>query len=96
MWAENESDGKGRKGTGGQHDDAWNRWPAISNKAWQRRHCAERLAACEKAWRAGLPPAVAHALEICRLYRQPPPEWVIEAVTKVVKEHPASFHAIVT
>ena len=53
--------------------------------AFDRHRCAEKLAAYEKAWRDGLQLAVVAALETCRLYRQPPPEWVSGAVAKVVQ-----------
>jgi hypothetical protein len=52
---------------------------------WYRHRCAECVAACEKAWRAGVKLAVADAVDICRLYRQPPPEWLGEAVAAITK-----------
>jgi hypothetical protein len=60
-------------------------------ESFARRRCAEQLAACEKAWRAGLLLAVTKGLEICRLYRQPPPGWIVGAVAKVVKERMTKF-----
>lgn len=50
------------------------------------RRCAEMLAACEKAWRSGLRLAVADAVEICRLYRQAPPDWLADAVATTITQ----------
>lgn len=50
---------------------------------WATHRCAETLAACERACRSGLSLAVADAVEICRLYHQPPPDWLAEAVASV-------------
>jgi hypothetical protein len=55
------------------------------------KRCAGMLAACEKAWRSGLLLAVADAVEICRLSRQPPPDWLAEAVAVTVTKRMTKF-----
>lgn len=64
----------------------FNPWPSYqpTPEEWAARRCAELLAACERAWRTGLQLAVADAVEICRSYRQPPPDWLADAVASIV------------
>ena len=49
----------------------------------------ERLAECKKLWDSALPnqfSAVPYAAELCRLYGQPPPVWLVDAAFDVVGE----------
>jgi hypothetical protein len=67
--------------------DEFDNWPLQHEDAevWAARRCTELLAYCEKAWLAGISPAVADAVAICRTYRQAPPAWLVEAVITVAK-----------
>jgi hypothetical protein len=79
-------------------DDDWRKnydpWPKyqIADDLLGKRRCAELVAGCEKAWRTTrLPLAVADAVEICRMYRQPPPEWLVEAVVSIAVKGMSPF-----
>ena len=50
-----------------------------------RDRCADMLSRCEKAYHSGLLLAVAEAVEICHMWRQPPPRWLVDAVTTTVR-----------
>jgi hypothetical protein len=74
--------------------------PANKNNdtgVWLEKRCNEMLASREKVWRSGSKTnhssercaamlAVVDAIAICRLYRQPPPEWLEEAVASIVDD----------
>jgi hypothetical protein len=53
-------------------------------KAWRRDLCEQHLEHCERAWRAGVLMAISEAVATCRMYCEPPPEWLAEAVAGLV------------
>ena len=53
---------------------------------WRARRCAEMLALCQKAYRSGVLLAAAEAVEVCRMWRQPPPDWLVDAVAVAISK----------
>lgn len=53
---------------------------------WRAHRCAEMLAHCEKAYNSGMMLAAAEAVEICRIYRQPPQDWMVDAVADAISK----------
>ena len=62
----------------------WEGWNAEKQAHWAERRFGDHLAACETAWRAGIAQAVTDAVSWCRVYQQPPPVWLEQAVARVV------------
>jgi hypothetical protein len=67
-------------------DHPWN-WPAGEQEREHQRDFARRLDWLERHWRAGDSPAVAEAARLCRLFRQPPPPWLVDAIAGLVDQH---------
>jgi hypothetical protein len=61
----------------------WN-WPTGEQ---EREHIARRLDLLEHDWRRGDLLAAAEAARLCRLYRQPPPPWLVNAIATLVDQH---------
>jgi hypothetical protein len=76
----------------GDTDPGPDGWPADprhpanreSAEQWRARTFERRMAACESAWRAGNLLAVLDAVASSAQLRQPPPAWLIEAVSALV------------
>jgi hypothetical protein len=51
---------------------------------WRAQRCADMLADREKAYHQGLLLAAADAVLICHMWRQPPPDWLPDAVAVAI------------
>jgi len=60
--------------------------PDASDAEWRQRHFAREIQACRRAFLAGVTPAIAEAADVCRLYDQPPPEWLCQAIGDLVQQ----------
>jgi hypothetical protein len=67
-------------------DHPWN-WPAEEQEREHQRAFARRLDLLGHDWREGDLLAAAEAARLCRLYRQPPPPWLVDAIAALVDQH---------
>jgi hypothetical protein len=58
----------------------------VAFDAYRLARFTERMEACREAFMAGMTPALAAALDECRLFGQAPPEWLCAAVGDLVQE----------
>src|SRR5689334_1046243 len=58
-------------------DHPWNKQQDINE--WRCLRFADHMAACQRAWEAGSAYALKDALALCGIFRQVPPEWLINA-----------------
>jgi len=50
---------------------------------WRARRFMEHMVSCERAFRAGVIAAATDAVMWCKVYAEPPPEWLVEAVASL-------------
>jgi hypothetical protein len=60
--------------------------PAEEQERERQRAFYRQINRLERRWRAGDLVAPSEAAQLCRHYQQPPPKWLVDAVTRLINE----------